>query len=559
VKNLWAHPWFRSRYLLALAGGILWACSFPRVGIAGFAWVAPGVLLSAALGKKGWETFRVGYVGGLTHYLISLYWLLCIPYRWHGIPVGPAAGLLALGAFLALFPATWVWLMTPRNSRAVAQPPDADAPPATMNLSPLAETWLSRTLWALWGAAVWVGLEMFLARIFGGFPWDLLGVSQVQLLPLIQIASVTGVYGLSFLAVWFSLSLIAAATVLWRRPGARSIWLLEIALPILTVAVLFNLGLRRLTHETPPGRAVKVTMIQPSIPQTVIWDATAGDARFHDLLRLSAQALSNRTDVLVWPEGAVPRALRYDTNCAVAIMNLAQAYKVWMIVGSDDAEPRPGAKTINEADYFNGCFLISPQGEIAERYVKRNLVIFGEYIPFEHSLPFMKYLTPVPGSYTPGTKAVPFELSDLSARLSVLICFEDTFPHLARADGGAGTDFLVNITNDGWFDDSAAQWQHAFTAVFRAVENGLPLARCSNNGLTCLIDARGRMKEVFRDQHGSVYGPGFLTVEIPVGSRGTEEARTFYNRHGDWCGWTCVALSIARLVCRNWPRRRAQS
>src|SRR5512137_2390464 len=102
----------RSRYLLAVLAGLLLAAAFPQVGIAGFAWVAPALMLAAALGKSGWESFRIGYVAGLDHYLASLYWLLLIPYRWHSIPLGPAAGWLSLSAYLALYPATWVWLLS---------------------------------------------------------------------------------------------------------------------------------------------------------------------------------------------------------------------------------------------------------------------------------------------------------------------------------------------------------------------------------------------------------------------------------------------------------------
>jgi len=112
LKNLWANPLLRSRYPLAILAGLTLAASFPKIGIAGFAWIAPALMLVAAWGKTGWERFRIGYVAGLTHYLASLYWLLLIPYRWHGIPLGPAAGWLALSAFIALYPATWVFLLS---------------------------------------------------------------------------------------------------------------------------------------------------------------------------------------------------------------------------------------------------------------------------------------------------------------------------------------------------------------------------------------------------------------------------------------------------------------
>jgi apolipoprotein N-acyltransferase len=137
----------------------------------------------------------------------------------------------------------------------------------------------------------------------------------------------------------------------------------------------------------------------------------------------------------------------------------------------------------------------------------------------------------------------------------VLICFEDTFAQLAREYVDDDTDFLVNLTNNGWFGDSAAQWQHAASAAFRAVENGLPLLRCCNNGLTCWIDSRGRVREIFRDEHGSEYGRGFVTWEIPVLAAGTARPRTFYNEHGDWFGWSCVAVIGLMVAGRLKPAR----
>ena len=146
-------------------------------------------------------------------------------------------------------------------------------------------------------------------------------------------------------------------------------------------------------------------------------------------------------------------------------------------------EPRRDSPNPNAADYFNSSFLISPEGELVSRYVKRNLVIFGEFVPLADWLPVFKMFTPIEGGFTPGKAPVRFALGSLGVAASVLICFEDSFPHLARAAARPDTDFLVNLTNDGWFEDSAAQWQHAATALFRAVENGLPLIRCSKSAI----------------------------------------------------------------------------
>jgi apolipoprotein N-acyltransferase len=527
------------RFPLAIVAGLLLAAAFPKIGIAGFAWIAPGLMLAAALGKKGWENFRIGYVAGLAHYLASLYWLLLIPYRWHGIPLGPAAGWLALGAFLALFPATWVWIISPSQNEGHVLP----------------ASWSRRTLWSLSGATVWVALEMIVARIFGGFPWNLLGGSLYRMTPLIQVSSITGIYGVSFLIVWTSLSILSAAVRLLRAPAMRSVWLAEIFLPILTVAILFAFGSHRLMHSPTSTRTLKVAFVQPSIPQTLIWDESKDDERFRDLLHLSEQALTNKTDLLLWPEAAVPKKVRYDKETYEAVTGLARKQHVWMIIGADDMEPRPGAKSAEDIDYYNSSFLINPEGRIVRGYRKRALVIFGEYIPLEHVLPLFKWFTPVQGGFTPGERAIPFELDTLQIKTSVLICFEDIFPHLAREYVEPDTDFLVNLTNNGWFGEGAAQWQHAAAALFRAVENRRPLLRCANNGLTCWVDECGRMREFFRDAHGTIYGPGYMTTEIPLSS---PEARTttFYNLYGDVFGCSCVGITVLMLISRFASRKK---
>lgn len=542
-----------------MTAGLLWTAAFPKFGVAGFAWVAPGVLIASALGTDAGERFRLGYVAGLTHYLTMLYWLLLIPYRWLGIPFGPGLGWLALSGFLSLFPALWVWLVTPagRLDAGSAQPERPRQHSEGLG-GALPRNWFLRAGWAFWGAAAWVAWEMLLARVFGGFPWDLLGVSQYRMTPLIQLSSVTGVYGVSFLAVWVSLSLVLAGVMVIQRPTGRSVWVGEVFLPVITVAVVFNLGFSAMRSTATPGRQLRITAVQPSIPQTLIWDPSKDDERFRELIGLSEQALTNETDLLLWPEAAVPKLLRYDKDTFEAVTGLARRHHVWMIIGADDAERKPNQPDPRAIDYFNSSFLISPEGDLVERYVKRDLVMFGEYVPFQHWLPFLKYLTPIEGGFTPGKGAVPFDLKSLGVKTQVLICFEDIFPQLARAEIEPDTDFLVNLTNDGWFGNSAAQWQQAASGLFRAVENHRPLIRCANNGLTCWIDSRGVLREVFRDETGSVYGKGFLTFELPLPARGLPSPWTYYARHGDWFGWSCVGIGALALLLRVRPRQKAE-
>jgi len=194
---------------------------------------------------------------------------------------------------------------------------------------------------------------------------------------------------------------------------------------------------------------------------------------------LSGLALATRPALLVWPESAMPGLSEADYR---AVQQMVISNRVWMVFGADDVEPGqasgPGAAGGKTPDrYFNAAFLLAPDGRVAARYRKQRLVIFGEYVPLVRWLPFVKYLTPIEGGFTPGDGPVGFGLGDLQCRGSVLICFEDVFPDLVRRHAADGVDFLLNLTNNGWFGESAAQWQQAACAVFRAVENGLPLIR----------------------------------------------------------------------------------
>jgi apolipoprotein N-acyltransferase len=510
---------------MAVVAGFFWAGAFPKIGIAGFAWLAPGLMIFAARDQSGGKAFRCGYVAGIVFWLASLYWLLLIPYRWHGIPFGPALGWLALSAFLALYPATWVWLGQKLQ---------------TSNVKNQTSTWLSRTVFALECAILWVALEMIQTRFLSGFPWDLLGVSQYKLTPLIQIASLTGVYGVSFLVVWFSVSLLNCFTILVQRPAQR-MFVAEIAFPMLAVGAIWIWGFQRIAPAPTSEREIKLALIQPSIPQEVIWDRDAHAFRFEKLMKLSEEALAEKPDGLVWPEASMPGFTAANMS---AMTNLIASNNVSFIFGADDAEFRP-----DSTNFFNSAFLFSHDGNYLATYRKRKLVMFGEYVPLERWLPFLKWVTPVEGGFTPGEKPVQFEMDGDSqpstinyqpVKTSVLICFEDVFPHEAREHVEDETDFLLNLTNDGWFGRGAAQWQQAFTALFRAVENGVPLVRCTNNGLTCWIDQFGRLREVFGAESENVYGPGFLIVKIPVGG---SRLHTFYNRHGDIFGWSCVIVA----------------
>ncbi len=516
--------------MAAAAAGVLLALAFPLPGVAGLAWIAPGLLLFVAGTAESKARFRLGWCGGFAYYLTSLYWLLHIPVTFL-----PILGWLALAAYLALFTGSWTWLCW------------RFAPAEASEL--LNARWSQRVLWALRCAMFWVALEIVLGRFLSGFPWDFLGVSQYRMIPLIQIAEYTGVYGVSFLIIWFSASLMITGLALVQNPGKRSRWGREIALPFLVLFVLAFRGVGLVRGSPRPDDTVQVALVQPSIPQTLIWDARENATRFQQLLQLSEKALTNKPDILVWPEAALPNMLRHDRETAEAVRKLATQYHAWIILGSDDAEIRPGGHPPQDVDYFNSAFAVSPEGELAGNYRKRRLVIFGEYVPFVKWLPFLKFLSPAgDGGFTPGDKAIPFHLGSLGVTVSVLICFEDTFPHVAREYVSRTTDFLLNITNNGWFGESAAQWQHAATAVFRAIENRVPLARCANNGLSCWVDEFGAVHDAYFQDSKDIYKAGYKIVSVPILARGESRKLTFYTRYGDVFGWGCCALTAAQIA-----------
>jgi apolipoprotein N-acyltransferase len=530
---------------MAVAAGLLQASAFPKLFLAGAAWVAPGMIVFACAGTSSREKFRTGYLAGLAFYLASLYWLLLIPVAFL-----PIVGWVALASFLALYPATWAWL----TWKAFPGPRRENV--ESFRFAAAAEilssvSFIRRALWFLTAAALWVAMEMVLARFLSGFPWNFLGASQFRLIPLIQISAVTGVYGVSFLVVWGSMAFGSALILLTRSPLSKWLWFPELIFPALAIACVCFSGMRKIVRYEPSPRTIKVALVQPSIPQTLIWDEKQNANRFQQLLDLSEKALEQKPDLLVWPEASVPNMLRHDEETAKAVINLTTTHKVWLILGSDDAEPRPGTQE-KEYDYYNSSFAVSPEGRLAGNYRKRRLVIFGEYIPFVKQLPFLKVFSPGGDTgFTPGNKAAPFFLDDLKVRVSVLICFEDTFPHLVPEYAREDTDFLLNLTNNGWFGESAAQWQHATTAVFRAIENNVPLVRCANNGLSCWVDELGRMHEIYFVGSNNIYKAGFKIVDVPVLAANYQRARTFYNKHGDLFGWICCAWGSIAVLMRG--------
>lgn len=539
------------RLLLALLSGALLATSsFPEINMPWFAWLAPGLILWASRGSTAKSVLSAGYFAGSGYCLISFYWLLLIPFPLYGV-----AAWLALSAGLSLYLAVWCgvcWYLFPKR-KSPGKSKDKRIG--------LGETWEAltpwqRTAWSFLCAAAWVAMEIAVGRVLTDYPLFSLGFSQFRRLSLIQIAAVTGVYGVSFMVAWFSISLVGAAILLRGREKSFGPVLIQLFPSVLVIGCVAFYGMKTLSEPEKISGQLKIALIQPSFPERVIWNPNEETNRFLKLMDLSRAALAAKPKLLVWPEAALPEIIGRNRYTQETIGNLVRPANVWMVMGIVDVRPRPGT---GKFDAFNSAFLVDPNGDLSGVYDKAHLLVFGEYMPWwARRLPFLAKLRKA-AELTRGEHPGAFKLKGPHAKFPVSICYEDCFPNEIRRRVEPDTDFILNLTNDGWFGEAAAQWQHAVSALFRAVENGVPLVRCCNNGLTCWIDAQGRLHDAYFPGSNNIYQAGFKIVEVPLRDGDFGRPRTFYNRHGDWFGWGCGVVTLTAIAAVWFQRRKRKT
>ena len=416
--------------------------------------------------------------------------------------------------------------------------------------------WRQRLGWGATCAVAWVTMECLRGWVITGFPWNYLGGSQLDWTSIAMLAQFTGVLGVSLVVAWGS---VGCLLVFWHwreQDRFEPALLKDLAGPAALLLVALGLGQWALSQPLAERRgSLKIALVQPAIPQTVLWnvnDAVSQANRFEHMMDLSDRAVAKEPDLLVWPEASLPPFRVLDpSNVIRRIGKLEQAIAekgVWRVWGADTAT--------NNVPY-NSAVLVPPEdsflGGLQEMkwpsYAKRHLVMFGEYVPLSGQLPFLKKLAPV-GNFGRGGGEVVFDMG--KAMTSVIICFEDVVPKLARRAATPEVDFLLNLTNDGWFGDSHQQWQHARTAAWRAIENRRPLVRCCNNGITGWVDEYGQFHGVTEPVHST----GVRMVEVPL--RAGPHAPTVYQRTGDWLSWGCV-LACGILAMRRAARFKKDS
>jgi len=481
-----AHP----RWTIALSS-LLWAFCYPPfpMGWLSFVVLVPAFFATQNLRPR--QAFGYWFLGGLAYNTVMYWWI------YNVIKVGPAfiigGGLVLLILFLSLFNG----LLGLGFRLALRYP-------VLLATYPIA----------------WAGLEAARAAGEMSFPWNDFGYALGHSLTLMQGVSIFGVYGLSALLIAANLFLFQAL----RKGGVNGrLWLLSW---FLLPAVLWALGVRTLLRtdsNDAHAPSITISLVQPSIPQTKKWSEEYFGSVMAKTFRTMDGPRGDRSpvegsDLIVFAETSVPDFLRSRPELIDTFFTRAVQLHASILMGAlDFAEDR---KPWRDYIFYNSAFLFPPrQDGMVQQYSKLRLVPFSEKLPFQNVFPILNYVHLGEGDFSPGPG---YQVWGDSLRFAPSICYEVIYPEFARQAKKAGAQFLVNITNDGWFGRSNGPYEHANIARFRAVETGMPIARCANSGVSVFYDAWGRDLG-----HTDLMDSTVLQRRLPIAPR-----NPFYARHG---------------------------
>lgn len=508
--------------MLAAISGVLQVVIFPSVGLNFLCWIAVMPLLLALVqacraesgsGKptgrfvpaSAGQGFLLGYITGLIWSFGACYWIYDVMHNYGGLQGAVAAGVVVLFSLaMALSWAVFGLVMAVLAGGRLKQ--------KAILLAPF----------------VWVATEMLRGFPFN-FRWEPLGTVLVSNIPLTRLATVTGVYGLSFEIVAVNVAFAAALLVAGRR---RTVLL---ASCIVAVGALESGNLMQPPRMPANGTA---RLVQADIPILTgeQWSQAYFDRTMKDLADLSVpqpgqeDPTQPRVDLIVWPESPAPFFIN-DPRFRADVSEIARKANSTVIVGSLGVPTPPQGDEL-----YNSAAIVAPDGSWGARYDKIHLVPFGEYVPFRQLLGFANSLTHEVGDFIPGKERNVLRAGDLAA--GVFICYESAFPDEIRQFAANGAQLFVNISNDEWFGDTAAPRQHLQQARMRAIEDRRWLLRSTNNGITAVIDPYGRVVDrAARNQR--------TYIDVPYA---LEPRTTFYTRHGDWFVWLCGIISVVALA-----------
>lgn len=493
---------------------MLLALSFPRFGHPAFAWIALVPLLIAVSGWRGrserlpgqrpLRAFALGLTTGIVYFIGTVYWTSTVVATYGELAMPIAVGaMVLLAGYLALFPALAALITSRLISRAGA--------PAL-----------------LFVPAAWVATEFGRGYLFGGFPWVPLGNSQVTVLPIAQLASVLGVYGVSALVAFVN-AVAAFALLTSGRARVKALAAAAILLGVTAGWGTWRVADGSLTRE---GTPIRVGLIQGNIAQEDKWNTAQSHRIFTTYIAMTRDAVRRGAQFVLWPESSTPFTFEDDQRGEL-LRQLARETGVPILLGSDqtvrNAEPR----------HYNAAFMLGPDGRTAAVYRKIHLVPFGEFVPLAEWVSFFPPLVQTLAGFAPFSPGDAMVMLPVGRHLvSTAICYEVVYPSLVREAVQGGSELLTTITNDAWYGRSSAPFQHFELASMRAIEEGRYLARAANTGISGVVDPYGRVVRA-----STLFAQVGLVEEVRLLTH-----RTVYSALGDAIAYVAIALTAAALI-----------
>ena len=502
--------------------GILLVLAFPRYDFTGLAWVGLVPLLLSLNYKNKSYSFLLSLLTGIIFIGGIFNWILVVSgYKLYHHAI--------LVFYLALYFGFFGLIFTFLAKR------------------------LGQTFAFLSGPFVWVALEYFRSNLsFLALPWALLSHSQHQYIPVIQIASITGSYGISFLIVLVNSVLAINIIGFLGRLGWLQLTIAdlptrkEISLATLITIALITITLvygRTTVSKPKNAKSIKISVLQGDIEQSKKWDPIYAKTIMKTYTDLSREAAKDKPVLIVWPESATPGFILKKMTFLNQMNLLIRETKVHYLIGSSEY-PKFQKVPIEYGKGGNSAVFFSPESKVLGQYFKRYLVPFVEYIPFEESFKWPSFIVPE-GRTSWEIEGKEFTLFEINgAKFGVVICWESLFPDQFRQFVKKGANFMLNISSEAWFGISAFQYQILAATKLRAVENRTFIARAGNYTISCFIDPYGRIVDrVTSEEDGEIFVRGVLTgTVIPM------QEDTIYTRHGDWFAWLSIGVSLIFLV-----------
>ncbi len=489
------------RIAAAACAGFFLALSFPRPGFALLSWISVTPLLMITARSKPSHALFYGFVFGETFFITLIYWIFHV-LRSHTLMGSfmSVCVLLCLTSYLSLFPSLFSFAVSQSVRRF-------------------------GTYAILFSPVIWVALEFIRNFALSGFPWGAIGYSQSSFSSLIQIASVSGVYGLSFVIILINSSFAFCII------GTRKLWrFFPLTLSALLVGVLIFWGHARIRNPSDGGETLNVACIQGNYGGTI--DESSDDVRIlEEYIDMTGEAAERGATLIVWPETTSSFEICCTNGYEDFLREMCRNRGIDLILGSVHQNGEvPGGIL------FNSAFHIRADGTMGERYDKMHLVPYGEYVPIPRLLFFVRKFVEAAGDFSKGKNYTIMKYEEHP--FAVLICYEVIFPDTMRRFADLGATFFVNITNDAWFGKSSAPYQHFDFLKIRAVETGRFFIRCAATGISGIVSPYGKVLQETKP----------FSREIIVGSIDTIHTMTFYTRYGDLLAIACVIMSFILIA-----------